>query len=291
MKENTRLHSVLKWAADLLLIVAGAAVYAIALNVFTSPNNIAPGGVTGISIILNSLTDIPVGLLIAVINVPLIIAGFFILNKKTMIKTLFSVVVISVMTDAVFADITPYLAKEGSGILAAVFGGLLMGVGQGLNYMRESTTGGTDIVIKMILRFRPQMRLGQLSMAVNAVVVAAGYIVYRDPDVVMYALIAIFVEARVVDMMVYGGNECKFLMIFSDRYGEIAEKLLEEDIGVTLLNGEGAYTGRERRVLAIAVRKGDYVRVRRTIKNTDPEAFVVITGASEVFGKGFQKLE
>ena len=281
----------LKWAADLLLIVAGAAVYAIALNVFTSPNNIAPGGVTGISIILNSLTDIPVGLLIAVINVPLIIAGFFILNKKTMIKTLFSVVVISVMTDAVFADITPYLAKEGSGILAAVFGGLLMGVGQGLNYMRESTTGGTDIVIKMILRFRPQMRLGQLSMAVNAVVVAAGYIVYRDPDVVMYALIAIFVEARVVDMMVYGGNECKFLMIFSDRYGEIAEKLLEEDIGVTLLNGEGAYTGRERRVLAIAVRKGDYVRVRRTIKNTDPEAFVVITGASEVFGKGFQKLE
>lgn len=291
MKENTRLHSVLKWAADLLLIVAGAAVYAIALNVFTSPNNIAPGGVTGISIILNSLTDIPVGLLIAVINVPLIIAGFFILNKKTMIKTLFSVVVISVMTDAVFADITPYLAKEGSGILAAVFGGLLMGVGQGLNYMRESTTGGTDIVIKMILRFRPQMRLGQLSMAVNAVVVAAGYIVYRDPDVVMYALIAIFVEARVVDMMVYGGNECKFLMIFSDRYGEIAEKLLEEDIGVTLLNGEGAYTGRERRVLAIAVRKGDYVRVRRTIKNTDPEAFVVITGASEVLGKGFQKLE
>lgn len=291
MKENTRLDSVLKWAADLLLIVAGAAVYAIALNAFTSPNNIAPGGVTGISIILNSLTDIPVGLLIAVINVPLIIAGFFILNKKTMIKTLFSVVVISVMTDAVFADITPYLAKEGSGILAAVFGGLLMGVGQGLNYMRESTTGGTDIVIKMILRFRPQMRLGQLSMAVNAVVVAAGYIVYRDPDVVMYALIAIFVEARVVDMMVYGGNECKFLMIFSDRYGEIAEKLLEEDIGVTLLNGEGAYTGRERRVLAIAVRKGDYVRVRRTIKNTDPEAFVVITGASEVLGKGFQKLE
>lgn len=291
MKENTRLHSVLKWAADLLLIVAGAAVYAIALNVFTSPNNIAPGGVTGISIILNSLTDIPVGLLIAVINVPLIIAGFFILNKKTMIKTLFSVAVISVMTDAVFANITPYLAKEGSGILAAVFGGLLMGVGQGLNYMRESTTGGTDIVIKIILRFRPQMRLGQLSMAVNAVVVAAGYIVYRDPDVVMYALIAIFVEARVVDMMVYGGNECKFLMIFSDRYGEIAEKLLEEDIGVTMLNGEGAYTGRERRVLAIAVRKGDYVRVRRTIKNTDPEAFVVITGASEVLGKGFQKLE
>ena len=80
-------------------------------------------------------------------------------------------------------------------------------------------------------------------------------------------------------------------MIFSDRYGEIAEKLLEEDIGVTMLNGEGAYTGRERRVLAIAVRKGDYVRVRRTIKNTDPEAFVVITGASEVLGKGFQKLE
>lgn len=297
MKEKTRIsgaelrREALKWVVDLLLIVAGAAVYSVAVNVFTSPNNIAPGGVTGISIILSSLTDVPVGRLIALINVPLLIAGFIFLNKRTMIKTLFAVAVLSIMTDTVFADIAPYLAKEGSGILAAIFGGLLMGVGQGLNYMRESTTGGTDIVIKIILRFRPQMRLGQLSMIVNACVVAAGYIVYRDLDVVMYALIAIFVEARVVDMLVYGGHECKFLMIFSDKYSEIAEKLLEEDIGVTLLNGEGAYSGRERRVLAIAVRKGDYVRVRRTIRDTDPAAFVVITGASEVLGKGFQKLE
>lgn len=290
-RANLKLRGVLKWVLDLLLITAGAAIYALALNMFITPNNIAPGGVSGISIIVSGLTGVPVGVLIVLINVPLLIAGFVLLNKRTMFKTLYSVVALSVMTDFVFADITPYLAQQGNGILAAIFGGLLMGAGQGFNYMRESTTGGTDIVIKILLRFNPQKKLGQLSMALNACVVAAGYIVYKDLDVVMYALIAIFVESRVVDMLVYGGNECRFLMIFSEKYDELAQKLLTQDIGVTLLNGEGAYSKAQRRVLAIAVRKGDYVRVRRTIKQTDPAAFVVITGASEVLGKGFEKLE
>lgn len=290
-KQHPKLNAAFKLVADLAFITAGAAVYAVALNMFITPNSIAPGGVSGISIIISSLTEIPVGALIALINVPLIIAGFVLLNKRVMFKTLYSVVVLSAMTDFVFGNIQPYLAQQGSGILAAIFGGLLMGVGQGFNYMRESTTGGTDIVIKILLRFNPQKKLGQLSMALNACVVAAGYIVYRDLDIVMYALIAIFVEARVVDMLVYGGNECRFLMIFSEKYDELSEKLLEQDIGVTLLNGEGAYSKAQRRVLAIAVRKGDYVRVRRTIKQIDSSAFVVITGASEVFGKGFEKLE
>lgn len=290
-EKKTRFRAAAKWAADLLFITAGAALYAVALNMFITPNNIAPGGVSGISIILSGIFDVPVGRLIALINVPLIIAGFVLLNKKTMFKTLYSVAALSVMTDFVFADIAPYLAQQGNGILAAIFGGLLMGAGQGFNYMRESTTGGTDIVIKIILRFNPQKKLGQLSMALNACVVAAGYFVYRDLDVVMYALIAIFVESKVVDILVYGGNECRFLMIFSDKYDELAERLLSQDIGITLLNGEGAYSKAQRRVLAMAVRKGDYVRVRRTIKQTDPAAFVVITGASEVLGKGFEKLE
>lgn len=282
---------ILRYVTDLLLIIIANSIYALGVNMFVSPNNIAPGGVTGVSVIISSITPIPVGVLIAVINVPLIILGFVFLNKKIMIKTLISVAVLSVMTDAVMVNIPVYRAEEGNGILAAIFGGLLMGFGLGLNYMRESTTGGTDIINKIVTRFRPTMRLGTLVLITDSFVVALGLIVYRDLNVVMYAVISIFVQSKIIDMMVYGGQECKFMLIFSERYEEICERFLKNNMGVTLLKGEGAYSRAERQVIAAAVHKSDYVRTRRAIKEIDPRAFVVITGASEVLGEGFQKLE
>ncbi|MDE7192460.1 MAG: YitT family protein [Oscillospiraceae bacterium] len=292
-KENPekKENKILRYVTDFLLIIVANSVYALGVNVFVSPNNIAPGGVTGVSVIISSITPIPVGVLIAGINIPLIILGFIFLNKKIMIKTLISVAVLSVMTDAVMVNVPVYHAEEGSGILAAIFGGLLMGFGLGLNYMRESTTGGTDIINKIINRFRPTVRLGTLILITDSFVVAFGFIVYRDLDVIMYAVISIFVQSKIIDMMVYGGQECKFMLIFSERYQEICERFLKNNMGVTLLKGEGAYSKAERQVIAAAVHKSDYVRMRRVIKEIDPRAFVVITGASEVLGEGFQKLE
>ncbi len=284
-------NKILRYVTDILLIIAANSVYALGVNVFVSPNNIAPGGVTGVSVIISSITPIPVGVLIAGINIPLIILGFIFLNKKIMVKTLISVAVLSVMTDVVMVNIPVYRAEEGSGILAAIFGGLLMGFGLGLNYMRESTTGGTDIINKIITRFRPTVRLGTLTLITDSFVVAFGYIVYRDLDVIMYAVISIFVQSKIIDIMVYGGQECKFMLIFSERFEEISDRLLKNNFGVTLLKGEGAYSRAEREIIAVAVHKSDYVRVRRAIKEIDPRSFVVITGASEVLGEGFQKLE
>lgn len=284
-------HKILGYLTDFLMIVVANSIYALGVNVFVSPNNIAPGGVTGISVIISSITPIPVGVLIAGINVPLVILGFIFLNKKIMIKTLISVIVLSLMTDVVMVNVPTYLAQEGNGILASLFGGLLMGVGLGLNYMRESTTGGTDIINKIITRFNPTVRLGTLVLITDSLVVTLGLIVYRDLDVVMYAVISIFVQSKIIDIMVYGGHECKFMMVFSEYSEEIAEQLLKKNMGVTLLRGEGAYSKTERKVIAAAVHKSDYIRVRRAIKETDPRAFVVITGASEVLGEGFQKLE
>lgn len=163
------------------------------------------------------MTDLNVGTLIAAINVPLLIAGFVLLNKRTMIKTLISVAALSVMTDYLFKDVPVYIADNGGGILASIFGGLLMGAGIGIVYVREGTTGGTDIVNKIINRFRPEIKLGQISFLVNAAVAVSGYIVYKNLDVVMYAIIAVFVQAKVIDVLVYGGLEGKFLMIFSEK--------------------------------------------------------------------------
>lgn len=280
----------IRWLVDVAVIAAAAAVYSLGVVCFISPNNIAPGGATGIAIIISGLTDWDVGLLIAVINVPLLIAGFILLNKRTMIKTLISVVLITVLTDVVFADVPRYIADEGNGILAAVFGGVLMGAGIGLTYAREATSGGTDIVAKVINRFFPDYKLGTIQFAADAAVVLAGLAVYRDFNVVLYAVISIFVQARLVDVLVYGGQECRFLLVFSEKPLDISERLLEARRGVTFLNGEGAYSGSERKVIATAVYKSDYSKVKRIIREADPAAFVIVTGAGEVFGQGFQQL-
>ena len=291
-KEKTeKLRSVQRWSIDIVVILAGSALYALGVHCFTVPNNIAPGGVTGIATLISFVTDVKIGTLIAGINIPLLIAGFILLNKKTMIKTLISVAALSVMTDYLFKGIPVYIADDGGGILASIFGGLLMGAGLGIVYAREGTTGGTDIVNKIINRFRPEIKLGQISFIVNACVAVSGYFVYKNLDVVMYAIIAIFVQSKVIDVLVYGGLEGKFLMIFSERPHEIAEKLLEQKRGVTLLHGEGAYSGEERQVVCIAVHKNEYVKAKRIVKEIDPNAFVIITGASEVLGKGFQRLD
>lgn len=289
--EQKRGSAVLKWITDIAVIIVSGAIYALGVNCFTSPNDIAPGGATGIAIIVSSVTELPVGILIAAINIPLIIAGFILLNKVTMIKTLIAVAVITVMTDFLLADIPPYIAENGGGILAAIFGGVLMGAGLGFVYAREGTCGGSDIVAKIINRFLPDFKLGQIQFAADALVVMAGYAVYRDLNVVLYAIVAIFVQSKVVDVIVYGGQESRFLMIMSEKSREIADRLITTHRGVTLLDGEGAYSGAQRSVIVTAVHRSDYIKVRRIIREVDPSAFVVVTGANEVLGKGFQELK
>ena len=282
--------AVVRWAIDIAVIAVAAVVFSVGVVCFISPNDIAPGGGTGIAIILSELTGLSLGTLIAAVNIPLIIAGFVLLDKRIMAKTLISVALITLLTDYVLADIPVYVADGGNGILAAVFGGVLMGAGVGLTYAREATSGGTDIVAKIISRFKPEMKLGRIQFIADAVIILAGLAVFRDLDAALYAVISVFVQAKLVDMLVYGGQESRLLMIFSEIPQELAKKLLEAERGVTLLHGEGAYSGSDKRVIVTAVYKSDYAKIKRLVKQTDPAAFMVVTSAGEVFGKGFQPL-
>ncbi len=284
-------HSaVVGWLVDIAVIVLAAVIFSVGVVCFISPNDIAPGGGTGIAIILSELMGISLGTLIAAVNIPLIIAGFVLLDKRIMIKTLVSVAVITVMTDYVLADVPVYIADGGNGILAAVFGGVLMGAGVGLTYAREATSGGTDIVAKIISRFNPELKLGRIQFIADAVIILAGLAVFRNLDAALYAVISVFVQAKLVDMLVYGGQESRLLMIFSEIPQELSKRLLEAERGVTLLHGEGAYSGSQKRVIVTAVYKSDYAKIKRLVKQTDPSAFMVVTSAGEVFGNGFQPL-
>lgn len=282
--------TVLRWIRDIIVIIIGSAVYSLGVHIFISPNSIAPGGVTGIAVIIAEFTPIKVGTLILLLNVPLIIAGFIKLNKSTMVKTLIAVGLISVFTDLAEMFVPVYNAGAGDGILAAVFGGGIMGFGMGMNYRSEGTTGGTDILTKILgMRF-PEMKLGVLQAVIDGIVVLGGLAAYRDINVVLYAIIAIFVQTKAMDFVVYGGNDCRFLFVFSDNTDEIAKRLLEQRRGVTLFKAEGAYSGTERKVIATAVHRNAYSKVKRLVHEVDPGAFVVVTGTSEVLGEGFTKV-
>lgn len=286
-----RRSALAEWAADIAVISLAAVIFSVGVVCFISPNDIAPGGGTGIAIILSELTGLHLGTLIAAVNIPLIIAGFVLLPRKMMIKTLISVALITVFTDYALADVPVYRAESGSGVLAAVFGGVLLGAGVGLTYARGATSGGTDIIAKIISRFRPDLRLGGIQLAADGIIIAAGFAVFHNIDAALYAVISVYVQSRLVDMLVYGGQESRLLMIFSDMPKTLSQRLLSADFGVTLLYGEGAYSGAEKRVLLTAVYKSDYRELRRIVKQTDPAAFMIVASAGEVFGNGFQPLQ
>lgn len=283
-------RTALRWVVDIMIIIAASAVYSLGVHCFISPNNIAPGGVTGIAIIVSEITPVKVGTLIFAFNVPLMVLGFIFLNKMTMIKTVISVSAITVFTDVLGDFVPTYSAEGGNGIMAALFGGALMGMGLGINYFRESTSGGTDIIIKMIQKFHPDLKLGTITAVLDILVVGLGVLVYRDINVVLFAVVAIYVQSKFIDFIVYGTQESRFLMIFSQYSKEIAKKILEQNHGVTLFQAEGAYSGDERQVIATAVHRTAYSKVKRIVREVDPKAFVITTSAGEVLGEGFSKL-
>jgi len=260
-------------------------VFSLGLHCFTAPNEIAPGGVVGIATIVNSFVSVSIGTLYLLFNIPLIILGVIFLGKRRMVKTLVSVGVITAATDFLYVNIPVY---TGDKILAAVFGGVLFGVGLGLIYVREGTSGGIDIVNRIINKNRPHLRMGAIMVVSDAVIIGAAMLFFGSIESGLYAMIAIFVSGRVADLLLYGNLEGKLLLIFSEKYDIISEKILTEfGRGVTFLKGTGAYSGSERNVICCAVPKNQYVRIKRKISEIDSSAFIVITSAKEVLGNGF----
>ena len=291
LKADTVLHSnnkVLRWIVDIILVIIGAGLYAVGLHSFATPNDIASGGVGGISIIINELTDINVGIMYGAINVPLVIIGLIFLGKKMMIKTVVSVAVITVATDYLLPGLSIPIYSGGDKILAAIFGGIFFGAGMGLVYLREGTTGGTDIINKLINKKFPHFSMGVIMLATDAVVIVASMIVFGTIEAGLYSMISIFIASKVMDMILYGSFEGKMLLIFSDRYEEISEYIMTSlERGVTWLDGEGAYSKAEKHVICCAVHKNEYSKVKRKVKEIDSHAFIIITNAGEVLGLGF----
>ncbi|MCL2634890.1 MAG: YitT family protein, partial [Oscillospiraceae bacterium] len=229
-----------------------------------------------------------VGLLYGAFNIPLIIIGLKFLGVRRMLKTVIAVGVITLASDWLYIKLPVY---EGDKILAAVFGGVLFGTGLGLIYLREGTSGGIDIINRIINKKRPHLKMGVIMLTSDVVIISSAMLVFKSIEAGLYAIIAIFVSGRVVDLILYGSLEGKLLFIFSEKYEEITQRILnEEGRGATILKGTGAYSGNDRNVICCAVQKNQYARIKRKIGEIDNKAFIVITNIGEVLGEGFNPI-
>lgn len=278
-------------AKDLLCFIAGSLIYAVSVNAFTSPNNIAPGGVTGISIMVNHLTGWPIGMFSLLLNVPIFIWAIVEIGYKLVGKTMVATVIMSVAIDLVHRCIPAY---HGNQMLAAIFGGVLEGIGLSLVFIRGGTTGGTDLIARLLGRRLHHLSMGKLMLGVDMTIILSSVWVYKSIESALYAGIAIFVSTRLIDTILYGTDigTGKILFIMSAKNNEIAQDILKDvDRGVTVLKSRGAYSGREGEVLLCAVRRYEVVKVKEIVRAHDSDAFIIVGDAGEISGEGFREVK
>lgn len=274
-----------RWVRDIVLVVTGTVLMATALNVFLDPNDVVPGGFTALAIFANRLWGWQTGLTALVLNIPFLLLGTWLLGKEFGPKTIATTTLGTLMIDWT----RPYLPMvEGEPILYIVYGGLLYGLGQALIYRTGATTGGIDIPAKLLERFY-HIRLTQSLLVMDAaILLLAGYFFGLAPA--LYALIAAWVMIRVIDWIEFGFTASFTALIVTHQADAIRKAILKMDRGVTLVRGEGGYTGDERIILYTVVHRRQLARLRDAVSRADPNAFMVINHSHDVLGEGFKPL-
>lgn len=272
---------------DYIVIAIGALIFSLGIVMFSAPNNIAPGGVSGIGTMLNHLFNIPIGSVIIAFNIPLFIFSFKKFGKKFFYKSLYATFLTST-----FIDILPFILEKHyvySPLLASIFGGVSIGVGVGIIFLRGGTTGGADILAKLIKLKHPHLSLGTLVFIIDAVIVVSTLFVYRSIEALLYSTILFFVTSRAVDAIIFGAARSKMLLIITSHPQEISKRIMDEiGHGVTLIPASGGYTDNKKTIVLSVVRPNEVAEINKIVKEIDRGAFTVITESNEVLGYGFQ---
>lgn len=276
---------------ELIMIALACLSYSVGISLFLNPNKLAPGGVSGIAVIINHLTNgaVSTGVLIFLMNIPILIVAYLKLGKKLMLYTVYSLGLVALFT-GIIDNLTGGAAVISDDLLInAVAGAVLMAVGIGLNFRNSATTGGTDIIVKLLRQKYPHIKTNVIMLLTDIVVITASAVAFRDLRVAMYAGITVSLVSMLLDMVLYGGDKTGLVFIISDKYEIITKKLLEEvDCGVTLLDGVGAYKHVNKRIIMVALHKQAVPKVKTLIGEQDEDAFMIVTSASQVFGKRFK---
>lgn len=285
MEEKIKQQRILRIIWNYMIITAFSFTYAVGISLFLDPNNLAPGGISGISIMLSRITPIATGTWIMLLNVPIMVLGLWKFGVKFLISTIYCTYISSFFTNL----LSGYGALTSDKLLAALAGGTIMAVSLGMVFKAGATTGGVDIIVKVMRLKYKHLKTGNLYLMMDAAVVILSGIMFRNLETALYAAVTIFVNSVVLDTVLYGKDGAKMIYIISDHPKQITERLLADlDIGVTSLHGEGAYSGKEKEVLMCVMRKPLAPKAQQIVKEEDPEAFMIVSDATEIFGQGYK---
>lgn len=271
----------------LLMITLGSAAYAVGFVWCYVPNGIAFGGITGVAQIINYLIPaFPIGVTVIVLNVPLFILGWKLIGGRLLVSSLYAMFISSVLID-LLTPLREWQPMEP--LLACIFGGLLVGLSLGFIFQQGATTGGTDLMARLLKLKLAWLPMGKLLMGIDLAVIVAVTITFRTLYAALYGLVALYISTIVMDGVLYGLDNAKVAYIISDRNKEISDVLVHDlDRGVTILHGKGAYTGAEKDVLMCAFKQREIASIKAAVKDIDPAAFVIVCNAHEVLGEGFR---
>lgn len=292
-------NSFSKTVQDYLWIVLGSLITAAAINIFLVPYKIAPGGVTGIATVIYYLIDemIPVGIIMLMLNVPLFIFGYKYIGRRFIVRTLISTVLLSLITDVtepLTELFTEQLALENltespDYMLYTIFGGFFLGLGLGLVFKSGATTGGTDLAARILNHFIPTLSVGRALLLMDTAVVIFAAVAFRSFLLALYAILALYISSKIIDVILEGMNFAKAVFIISDHADIIAQDVMNElERGVTALKGIGMYSGNDKKVLYCVIQRGQLQGLKNIVKRADPKAFVILSDVTEVLGEGFK---
>lgn len=269
-------------------ITVFSVLFACGIVFFLEPNHLAPGGVTGISILLHTITGISTGTWVFAINIPILILGWWKFGGKFMISTVYSIGVVSATTNLLSG--VPALTKDS--LAAALAGAFLTAISIGSIMKLNATTGGLDIVVKVLRRKYPHLRTGRLYLMIDSVIVVMAILVFGNIESGIYAGITVLITSYLLDMVLYGNDEATLFYVITDCSEAMAKRLMEDlEVGVTYLKGRGAYMDKEKEIIMCATRKTQAPKLEEIVRQVDTEAFLIVTRANEIFGEGYKSYE
>ncbi|GAA3663454.1 YitT family protein [Asaccharospora irregularis] len=276
--------------SEILILMLGCILMSISLNLFFDPHSIAPGGLTGFAIVVNTLIHVPLWVINLVLNVPIFLFAYKILTKKDCIKTILGIVFLTLALK--LTENLAILNVTEDVFLAIIVGAILMGLGLGLIFRINGTTGGTDLIGLLLNSYFPSVSVPILMGIVDCIVVTLSGIVNKEIEIGLYSAISLYIIVKVSDLVIQGLDYSKSFTIISDKSDEIKLEIMEElDRGATILKGEGAYTGNDKKILLVVVMKKEVVKLKKLVKEIDPDAFVIISDVHEALGNGFKVID
>ena len=279
----------IEWKTEVqryFFMLVACVTYALAMNLFVVPNQIVSGGITGAATLVNIISGISIGIVTVSLNIPILLMGLKTQGLAFIIRCFITNATLGAMIDLL--SFLP--AMTTNPLIAAIYGGVLQGVAIGLFYRYSMSSGGTELLGRVICKYVPGISPAKMISLLDAIIVVTGALALKNPENVLMALIMIFLNAKVSDMIITGTDFAKMCYIITDKPEEVSAALLKNARGITNLTGVGMYTKTQHHVLMTVIKKSQFIGFKKTVRTVDPHAFVIVSEAAEVLGNGFKSI-